>query len=374
MATKAKTVLKKAKPAVREDKENEIKKQLIDKAIVSGVIDKSVEGLTSNKMKYCSTCGEILDVKNFHKTRSRIYKDGRLHICEKCVYDLINKYYETYNNLADVLTIICSITNTIVIKEPFEDALKEYGKSRTKRGEIYKYYIEVLDKYIIDNATWTKTNLGFEGSNFASKPFKNCCMDEDLSKIVDNDILAMTVKNEDDEEEDIELTPQQRKKLVKKWGDKEDEDLVWLDQREKSYYETHDIPNDHINKSAVITLCNLELQEFKTLCECEDVKKILDSKSRVLSQTSFSPKKKAKEDAASNALDLGSLIKKREEFSPIINNDPELDDIDKIKVISKALAGALCRTAKIESPMVDEFEKAMKDFTFEFAPSEEDDD
>ena len=79
---------------------------------------------------------------------------------------------------------------------------------------------------------------------------------------------------DDEDDEDIELSPQHKKKLMKKWGNKEDTDLIWLDKREKSYYETHDIPNDHINKSAVITLCNLELQEFKTLCEGEDVKKI----------------------------------------------------------------------------------------------------
>lgn len=366
---KTKTVLKKSKPAVREAKEKEEKKKLIDKAIVDGVIDKSVADLMSNSMKQCCHCGEILTLDNFSKSRSHIYKDGKLHICNKCIGDLIIKNIEIYDSLYDTLMIICSITNTIVIKEPFEDAIKEHSRVRAKKQDMYNYYLTLLEKYIVDNSTWTKTALCFENSNFSAKPFQNCCMEKDeLTKISDSDTLAITIKDEDDEDdEDIELSPQHKKKLMKKWGNKEDTDLIWLDKREKSYYETHDIPNDHINKSAVITLCNLELQEFKTLCEGEDVKKILDSKSRVLAQTTFSPKKKAKEDAANMALDLGSLIKKREEFAPIVNNDPEFDDIDKIKNISKALAGALCRTAKIESPLVGEFENIMKDCTFEFS-------
>ncbi len=373
MAKKA--VIKKTKPAIRHANEEEIKKQILNKAIVEGVIDKGVSDMMEKKMKYCSSCGEILPIDDFHKTRSHLYKDGRLHICSKCIYELINKYLETYHSVRDVLMIICSATNTIVIKEPFDETLVDYAKSKSKKIDVYSHYIYLLEKYIIDDFTWTKTNLGFECSNFSTKPFKGCCMDADLSKISDGDTMMMLEKDEEEDMfEDVELTPQEKRRLVRKWGEKDDKDLAWLDLREKSYYETHDIPNDHINKSAVITLCNLELQEFKTLCEGEDVQKILASKSRVLAQTDFSPKKKAKEDTSSNALDLGSLIKKREEFAPIINEDPDLDDIDKIRNISIALAGALCRTAKIESPLVEEFEKIMKDSTFEFSQSVDDND
>ena len=262
----------------------------------------------------------------------------------------------------------------MVVKESFEEALKDFSKPKARKSDMFNEYLKLLDKYIVENATWTNSDISFECSNFSAKPYKNCCMDDRLAKISDNDLVSISERNEEEDEEDIEIIPQQRNRLVKKWGDKEDKDLIWLDQREKSYYETHDVPSDHINRSGVITLCQLELQEFEALCDGEDVKKILDSKSRVLSQMSFSPKKKAKEDSTSNALDLGTLIKKREEFAPIINKDPELDDVDKIMNISKALAGALCRTAKIESPMVEEFDKIMKDFTYEFSSNGEDND
>ena len=172
----------------------------------------------SNKMKHCCYCDEILDINNFYKTRSKIYKDGRLHLCKKCIGDLINKYLETYDNLHDVLMIICSITNTLIVKELFNDTLKEFSKSRAKKMDMYGSYLELLEKYIVDNATWTKTNITFECSPFTSNPFKNCVMDEDLEKIADSDIVININENEEDDNE-IELTQQQRKKLVKKWGD-----------------------------------------------------------------------------------------------------------------------------------------------------------
>ena len=37
--------------------------------------------------------------------------------------------------------IICSITNTIVIKEPFEDAIKEHSRVRAKKQDMYNYYL-----------------------------------------------------------------------------------------------------------------------------------------------------------------------------------------------------------------------------------------
>lgn len=370
---KSKVVLKKSKPAIKEEQKKIEQKKMIDNAIVDGIMNDSISELLSNKMKYCCHCGEVLDINEFNTTRSSIYKDGRIHICKKCIGDIIDKNIEIYGNIRDVLMIICSITNTIVIKEPFEDTIKQYSKPKAKKIDMYNHYVLLLDKYVIENSTWSKTNINFECSNFFSKPFNNCCMDDSLSKISELNVEEQLISSEEDDD-DIELNPQQRRHLIRKWGEKEDKDLIWLDSREKSYYETHDIPNDHINKSGVITLCNLELQEFNMLCNGEDVKKILDGKSKVLSQMSFAPKKKTKDDLASNAIDLGSLIKKREEFSPIINSDPELDDIDNIGNISKALAGALCRTAKIESPMIGEFEKIMKDYTFEFSNDGADDD
>ena len=137
LVAKTKTVLKKSKPAVREAKDREEKRQMLNDAIVSGIVNESMNDLMSNKMKYCSHCGEILDTDNFYKSRSHIYKDGKLHICKKCIGELINKYYETYNNLRDVLMIICSITNTMVVKESFEETLKDFSKPKARKSDMF---------------------------------------------------------------------------------------------------------------------------------------------------------------------------------------------------------------------------------------------
>lgn len=369
MALKKKAT-KKIKPDVRKEVETKIKKKAEDNSIVNGVV-RDMEDLFVNKdNKYCIICEEYVDFNNFEKTRSKLFKDGRIHICNDCIGKLSLEYYDIYKDIKDVLMILCSITNTLVIKECLDEAIKTVNVHKSRRKDMFSIYSDLLDKYISDNGTWYKSSLSFEGSNFSGKPFNKCCIDESLTRIYEYE--SVDNLDEEYEDEDIELTPQLRKRLVKKWGDKDDEDLIWLDEREKSYYMTHNIPNDHINKSAVITLCNLELQEFKTLCEGGDVKKILESKSRVLSTTSFSPKKKAKEGNATNSLSLSHLIKIREDYSPIINSDPDLDDIDKLSTIGKSLAGALCRTAKIDSPLIEEFDKAMKDYTFEFSAGDND--
>lgn len=366
MAVKKKAT-KVLKPEIRKQIENKVMNDVKDAVTVDRVIGTDFFNINQGG-KQCSVCGNILPIDEFQKSRSQIFFDKKVPICNGCISVLIEKYYEIYKDVKDALYIVCSITNTIIIKECVDDTLKDIGTSKTKRKDIFNIYISYLDKYIIDNSTWNKTYMGFESSNFSNKPFKKTCVDDTLTKLSEDNMLDNFEEEQDENlDDDIELSPIHRKRLVKKWGDKDDVDLIWLDEREKSYYNTHDIPNDHINKSGVITLCNLELQEFKTLCDGGDVKKILDSKSRVLSTVTFSPKKKAKEEDSNNALDLGSLIKKREEYSPIINDDPLLDDVDNIRNISKALAGALCRTANIDSPLVGEFEKVMKEYTFEFS-------
>lgn len=322
--------------------------------------------LNNNGSKYCPICGLYKDLDNFSKSLSNIHKDGKIHICNDCLSNLLESYLKIYNDLSDAIIILCSVTNAIVIKEVLESTLLSYPKTKVKKSQAFFTYLSNLQKYVNDNNLFSSTYFSFECSNFGGNPFTNCLMETNLTKVVKDDLYDYK-KDSETVVEDIELTPTQIEKLEKIWGKKEDvNDLIWLEERKKSWYDNSEIPTDHISKSSVISLCQLELREFQAYNNGKDPKEILKMKQGIIDKAQFSPKKQAKNNTQ-NFMDLGSLIKKRETIKPIINKDPDFEDIDKISNISKALAGALCRTANIESPLVKEFEEIMKDYSFEFA-------
>lgn len=336
-----------------------------NKEIIKDVIDKNIKEESIVNKKHCCHCGSYKDISDFTKSRSPIYKDKRIHICKQCIGEMISNYLDEYKNMLDSLMIILSITNTFVFKEALNETLEYYKLHKSKKKELYEYYVERLDIYNKEYSLWNKTYLTFECSNFYSKPFVKCRLDDTLDPIDIAQENVSELDDNDEQEDEVELTELQISKMKKKWGDKDIEDLIWLDEREKSYYEKHDVPNDHIHKSGIITLCHLELQEFQAFRDGKEVKQIITNKEKVLKNLVLNPKKKSS-DGGVKGIDLGTLIKKREQYKPIVNKDPYFDDIDNISSIAKALSGALCRTANIETPLITEFEKIMKPYTFDF--------
>lgn len=84
----------------------------------------------------------------------------------------------------------------------------------------------------------------------------------------------------------------------------------------------------------------------------------------------FTPKKQNSQASHSQFSSMGDFIRYAEKNRPIINKDPEFEDVDGIQKIWRSIAGAISRTIGKNTEYVRDLEENYKEYTADILNSQ----
>lgn len=157
---------------------------------------KTKSSLTQKKK--CENCHRELAIKNnFYTTRNKLFPDGRINICKKCINEKID--YDNMNTVYDMLR---------QMDIPFIQSVWD-GADVKKKGTKFGNYIQAIALAQYDGLTWN-----------------------------DSDILKSNKNKEKDKKQEVKIMIPKSEKEIKKiqnirnrWGDDwTDEELLLLNQ------------------------------------------------------------------------------------------------------------------------------------------------
>lgn len=117
-------------------------------------------------------------------------------------------------------------------------------------------------------------------------------------------------------------------------------------------------------------LCFEELSINKARENGENVKDKIKSFRELMKDGDFTPKKQNSQASHSQFSSMGDFIRYAEKNRPIINKDPEFEDVDGIQKIWRSIAGAISRTIGKNTEYVRDLEENYKEYTADILNSQ----
>lgn len=190
-----------------------------------------------------------LDIKNFYSSKSPLFPDGRVHICKKCLMNMID--YDDMNTIYSVLQIL-DIAFYVDVWD------KVYNANSNRSDKILGLYIKEI-------------NLGqFDGKRYKDSIFEKKEEIEERNKAINNVEKCKKEIKKELTEEDLEkevIYKQNKQHIMKVLGydpfEYEDEE-----NRPKMFAKlcnmlTDDIENDTIKIGAVLDIIKIQNQTEK---------------------------------------------------------------------------------------------------------------
>lgn len=321
--------------------------------------DKSVAGIKEK----CRCCGRTLRISCFPTTKSNFYKDGVSPFCRDCCNDILLEHYEKTKNIKESILLVCSKIDEMVMPSCMQWVLDQ-EKEPTFNDLLYdkKIFGEFLrrNNNKINCLPDKKGGTSFNNTNFCGLPFKTSeKIDEDGQIYIGRDAVE-----EFDEDSDPEkrITRREIREFRDKFGNFPDDDLRWLGKRYKEWEERYDISELNTQKLIVQLVCD----EYSIVQKRErgiDVSKQWKTFMDTMKQLQLTPKQQAKNSTSVGFTSLGDFIKEVEKTRPIVNRDPEFEDVDGINKIKIAISGAIARTLGKDNDYSRAFEKLYKDYS-----------
>lgn len=202
-------------------------------------------------IKVCSKCNQPHGVEDFLPTRNKLFLDETIPICSDCLCEIAREAdgdWEKIDKLCQYLDIpfVPKQWQKISEQDPLNGFLtyarvfqsKEYEKLGW--GEYYREFKKLKDSGVIENE------------------------------------LPLLKESE-------------RKRLVKKWGPYDDDDLGYLEDLENGIYTTQNV-NGKLSKDQAQKLCKLSLLIDSRIREGADCDKLLGSYDKLIKIADFTPK------------------------------------------------------------------------------------
>lgn len=310
--------------------------------------------------KYCSKCGKYKSMeRDFYQTGSDTSGDGYAHICKDCLKNLFNEYYKAYKDIREVLVLICMKIDVIVYQETLDEYTRyfntEAGKNEFLNGSFLGNFLSDTKIALNSNGANMDT-ISFEYSNLNGIPFK-CVKMKPKSRPIYTDKIV-------DSNEDV-------KKPIKidsrhKWGDLDPEDIEWLETEYAEWDAQYEV-KDKSQETILEQICLELLDIYHKRSDGGDTSKNLATMQKLLDTGRLSPKTIETNSETKGFTSIGQFIQYVETTRPIINKDPDFEDVDGIEKIVKSIAGAINRTLGNDDPTVQEFEDYYKDYTIDMS-------
>lgn len=318
--------------------------------------------------KRCPVCGKYYLREKYYTSYSDI-SDGYAPICIDCCRDLFNKYLKEIKDIREVLILMCQKLDIVVLEPILSNYVEKYntpeGKQDILNGIFFGNFLGDLKIQIV-GSQYKKEDCVFCKTNFHGEPFRNIDAEKQYIQIYNDELFIEQASEESGNYPTI-------KKLKKKWGDMEDQDLYWLEDKFNEWYDKCEI-DGLAREKLVMQLCYEELRITRIREKGSNPKDEVKAFQSLMKDSDLTPKKQVAASSTSNFSSLGEFIKCAERSGPIVTKNASLKDVDGFERLWRSVAGAISRTLGKENKYVTDFEQFYKDYTVDILESDKDSD
>ena len=226
---------------------------------------------TKKKVKtfYCHECGNDKKQEDFYKCYTN--KSGVVSICKDCFFKS------------------CINDDGKIDKNKMIDALRKIDKPF-----IESVFIKNINKY--DTA---KTVIGFYIKDLSLPQYKECTYKDSVynRNEVQEDVVGLSVSDD----YKYTITPDERLRLISKWGDFSDSELIKFEQKYQTMSKSYQILSQ-MHEESLINVCRLEVFYATALKErnASEIKLFGDLLSKAKQEAKLNPNQLTKNDLSSS--------------------------------------------------------------------------
>lgn len=301
----------------------------------------------------CLCCGNA-NQANFYVSKDKWRKHyGKVPYCKNCLNEIFQDYLTKYNhsyNLALYYTL--RKADLPYIHSVYLGAVQNVQNP----GSRIQGLNNLLGAYL--------KNLAFSEANGWGNTFDESSGEASISGLSTYDAVikiqrpAKQVLSSSNEFDEIEIDADE---LVQKWGNFPDEDLAWL---ESEYMDWEDQLNgipDKLIDIMVRQIC-LQLNEIRHDRENNSpVEKKIASLRTLIKDSGIS----ALQDNEAATQGVGMTVRDIEFHRPVKKVDPELEDVDNMRMILDAFLGGTSRAMGKENEFTERFDEEYGKYTID---------
>jgi len=330
------------------------------------------EGVAERTEFWCCRCGRKYNKQrnNFPVSQSTIYygNGGYLPICSFCVDDLFTHYKASLDSDREAMMRVCQKFD-IYWNESIYESLADASTSSSR----IRSYISHANVYRFTGKTYDDTLD--EEREIARKAAEQeaIAAEEAKTEAIVNNYMDKTAEDLEPVKEEEEIDDD----VVAYWGTGLQPDKYRELETRRKYWLSQYPEGTVLDPGADALLrqiCGLEIDINHLRAEGKSTEKLSSTLNGLLGSMNLQPSQK-REAAEENYIPFGVEIARWEEDKPVIDPDPEFEDVDKFKRnITAWFLGQLCRMVGIRNKYADVYQEELERYTIERPKFEDDDD
>lgn len=350
---------------------NGVREQNQTKPVKKQIKKKSSKPVTPDKTNirsdfYCCRCSRSYKKQkgNFPATQSPLFSgnNGYLTTCNECFEELFEHYRHVLGEEKEAVKRMCLKYDYYWSEDIYEMlANTPTGGARMRTYVSKNNLIKYIGKTYDDTLDEQKTLDEERGSYEKSSP-----------------VAGYTSVNHTEEGQAAELTEEDLDEgIVAYWGTGlRLNKYIELETRRKYWLSQY--PDGTVldpgAEALLRQICGLEIDINHLRAEGKSTEKLSSTLNGLLGSMNLQPSQK-RETAEENYIPFGMEIARWEEDKPVIDPDPEFEDVDGFKKnITAWFLGQLCRMVGIRNKYSDIYQEELEKYTIERPKFEDDDD
>ena len=326
---------------------------------MAGKTNKAKTANTFVRME-CASCGTT-NQNAFYMSKDAWHKHyGKICYCKECVKAIYSDYLEKYKDMNLAVYYTCRKIDVAYIHANYLGAVENVNNDNAKiNGDS-----AIISAYMKGFAFAERNGWGtcFDESQGEDQIDKLAAFDA-YTKIKKNKKTARGTLNEDDYE-NIEYSTEYLRNI---WGDYDVDDLAflqseYLDWEAKLGGQIDEKSIDIIVKQICCTLLDIN----KERAQGNDVTKKTQTLMSLMNNAGLVEKQNK---VTSTTLSAGQRIEDIEKMRPLKTVDPELNDIDHLRMLYDAYVGCMARTLGKPNAQTEDFDKLFAPYTIDIIGS-----
>lgn len=333
--------------------------------------------------KQCRKCNSYKKPVLFPYVGTDMTDDGRCPICMDCLHELFRFYLKKYDDVREVLILVCHKIDVYIHEPILEKYVRLYETEKGKQDVVSNNFLNrfLADLNLQRNLDKSSEKFTFEHTRFDGVPFK-CVQFNPMAPSVYNDRVewekakeaakekeSKLVESDDDDDSKL-MTKKERQRLTYKFGKYSDEDLLWLENKYSEWEAEYDISELNIRK-IIAQMCCQELSISQRRESGDDVNKEYKNFLESMKQIQLTPKQQMNDEDSGSIGSISELIFMCETRGPIVTKRKDLDDVDKKYEEHLLVAGALAHTLGVKNDLAAKYEKIIEPYTSSLLESED---
>ena len=240
---------------------------------------KTLQATKVKKKFLCNECNVEKKEEDFYKSYTN--KTGVVHVCKSCFFNL------------------CVNEDGKIEKEKMINALR-----RIDKPFVESLFVKNINKH--DNARGV---IGYYIKDISLKQFKECTFKDSMYE-KDEERQEITGSSVSDNYK-YTLTPDERLRLLNKWGDFSDAELIKFERKYQTMSKSYQILSQ-MHEESLINVCRLEVFYAEALKErnAQEIKLFGDLLSKAKQEAKLNPNQLSKNDLTSTgANSFGEIVR-----------------------------------------------------------------